>query len=195
METFVVRRKLDLGFEQRAEPKLENSRDVKIRVRATGICGSDVHYWQHGGIGKFILEQPMVLGHESAGEVVEVGKDVEDLKIGDCVAMEPGVQCRHCHYCKTGFYNLCSEMKFAATPPVDGTLAKYYILPSDFCYKLPPSMSLEEGALMEPLSVAVHVVKQVGWQGSLTDKGQRAYRRLYSCFWCWTCWSTMLCCG
>lgn len=102
----------------------------------------------------------MVLGHESAGTVLECGAKVKTLKKGDQVAMEPGIPCRRCIRCKEGTYNLCPDMAFAATPPIDGTLAKYYILPEDFCYKLPDHMSLEEGALMEPLAVAVHVIGQ-----------------------------------
>lgn len=102
----------------------------------------------------------MVLGHESSGTVVKVGDAVKTLKKGDRVAMEPGVACRRCLACRSGGYNLCEEMQFAATPPYDGTLAKYYSLPEDFCYKLPESISLEEGALFEPLAVAVHITKQ-----------------------------------
>ena len=102
----------------------------------------------------------MVLGHESSGVVTEVGDRVKTLKVGDRVCMEPGVPCRMCVRCKEGKYNLCPDMSFAATPPIDGTLAKYYTLPEDFCYKLPDNMSLEEGALMEPLSVAVHITRQ-----------------------------------
>jgi len=102
----------------------------------------------------------MVLGHESSGTVIEVGSAVKSLKKGDRVAMEPGVPCRRCDRCKEGFYNLCFDMAFAATPPFDGTLAKYYILPEDFCYKLPDHVSLEEGALLEPLAVAVHITRQ-----------------------------------
>ena len=102
----------------------------------------------------------MVLGHESAGIVTQVGSGVTTLKVGDHVAMEPGISCRRCEPCKAGKYNLCENMAFAATPPYDGTLAKYYVLPEDFCYKLPASLSLQEGALMEPLSVAVHIVRQ-----------------------------------
>jgi len=101
-----------------------------------------------------------VLGHESAGLIHSVGQAVKSLKPGDKVAMEPGVPCRRCLQCKAGKYNLCPDMAFAATPPVDGTLAKYYVLPEDFCYKLPDHMSLEEGALVEPTGVAVHVCKQ-----------------------------------
>lgn len=102
----------------------------------------------------------MVLGHESSGIITAVGDGVKSLKIGDRVAMEPGVPCRRCVRCKSGMYNLCPDMQFAATPPFDGTLAKYYSLPEDFCYKLPESVSLEEGALVEPLAVAVHIVSK-----------------------------------
>lgn len=102
----------------------------------------------------------MVLGHESAGIIHKVGDKVTTLKVGDQVAMEPGVPCRRCIRCKEGFYNLCPDMAFAATPPYDGTLARFYTLPEDLCYKLPSNMSLEEGALIEPAAVAVHVCRQ-----------------------------------
>lgn len=104
----------------------------------------------------------MVLGHESAGTVTAVGSAVTSLKVGDRVAMEPGIPCRRCARCKAGTYNLCPEMAFAATPPHDGTLAGYYTLPEDYCYKLPDALSLEEGALIEPTAVAVHICKQGG---------------------------------
>lgn len=102
----------------------------------------------------------MVLGHESSGVVTKTGSAVTSLKIGDQVTMEPGVPCRRCQQCKAGKYNLCFSMAFAATPPYNGTLAKYYVLPEDFCYKLPGSVTLQEGALVEPLGVAVHITKQ-----------------------------------
>jgi D-xylulose reductase len=102
----------------------------------------------------------MVLGHESAGIIHSVGDKVTTLKVGDRVAMEPGVPCRRCIRCKEGKYNLCPDMAFAATPPYDGTLARYYALPEDYCYKLPEGMSLEEGALIEPTAVAVHITRQ-----------------------------------
>lgn len=102
----------------------------------------------------------MVLGHESSGVVHSVGSAVTSLAPGDHVCLEPGIPCRHCVRCKEGKYNLCPEMAFAATPPYDGTLAKYYAVPEDFCYKLPPGMSLQQGALVEPLSVAVHISRQ-----------------------------------
>lgn len=119
-----------------------------------------VHYWDHGRLGGFVVEKPMVLGHESSGIIVDIGPDVTTLKKGDHVAMEPGIPCRRCEPCKGGKYNLCVSMTFAATPPDDGTLARYYVLPEDFCYKLPSNVSLQEGAIMEPLGVATHIVRQ-----------------------------------
>lgn len=121
---------------------------------------AQVHYWEHGSIGQFVVKEPMVLGHESSGVISAVGSSVTTLKEGDRVAMEPGIPCRRCEPCKAGKYNLCENVQFAATPPIDGTLAKYYVLPEDFCYKVPESISLQEAAVMEPLGVAVHIVRQ-----------------------------------
>ena len=109
------------------------------------------------------MKEPMVLGHESSGVIVEVGSGVTSLKVGDRVAMEPGQPCYHCSRCKEGTYHLCYTMKFGSTPPFDGTLGKYYALSADLCYKLPDNVSLEEGALTEPTAVAVHAVRQGGF--------------------------------
>lgn len=106
-----------------------------------------------------MLNSPIVLGHESAGTIVEVGSAVKNVKVGDRVAIEPGVPCRHCDYCRQGAYNLCPDTVFAATPPWDGTLAKYYIVAADYVYPIPESMSMEEGALVEPTAVAVQICK------------------------------------
>ncbi|KAK9351155.1 chaperonin 10-like protein [Lipomyces doorenjongii] len=157
--SFVLQKVNEVSFEERPIPALSSTKDVRIEIKQTGICGSDVHYYTHGAIGSFIVKSPMVLGHESAGIVAEVGSGVTSLKVGDRVALEPGIPCRYCDHCKGGQYNLCADMKFAATPPYDGTLCRYYVLPEDFCVKLPDTVSLEEGALVEPLSVAVHVSK------------------------------------
>ena len=147
-------------FEERPVPKLNSAHDVLVAINYTGICGSDVHYWVHGAIGHFVVKDPMVLGHESAGTVVEVGEGVTTLKKGDRVALEPGYPCRRCEPCLSGHYNLCPEMRFAATPPYDGTLTGFWSAPADFCYRLPENVSLQEGALIEPLAVGVHIVKQ-----------------------------------
>lgn len=160
--SFVLKQKDEVVYEDRPVPELPSPYDVLVKPKWTGICGSDVHYWVEGRIGHFVVEKPMVLGHESAGIVEKVGDKVKTLKVGDRVAMEPGVPCRRCVRCKEGKYNLCPDMAFAATPPYDGTLARYYTLPEDYCYKLPENMSLEEGALIEPTAVAVHITRQAG---------------------------------
>lgn len=150
----------DVAFSERPVPELKTPLDVLVAVNYTGICGSDVHYYDHGAIGHFVVKDPMVLGHESSGTIVEVGSAVKSLKVGDRVALEPGYPCRHCESCLSGHYNLCPEMRFAATPPYDGTLTGFWSAPNDFCYKLPDGVSLQEGALIEPLAVAVHITRQ-----------------------------------
>ncbi|KAG0169216.1 hypothetical protein DFQ30_003851 [Apophysomyces sp. BC1015] len=155
----VLNKPNDISLEPRGIPELGPG-DVLVDIKVTGICGSDVHYWVHGAIGSFKLEKPMVLGHESSGVIAAVGEGVKNLKVGDRVALEPGVPCRTCDMCKGGRYNLCPEMIFAATPPYDGTLCRYYRQPADFCFKLPDHVSLEEGALIEPLSVGIHATRR-----------------------------------
>ncbi|CAJ2503067.1 Uu.00g104610.m01.CDS01 [Anthostomella pinea] len=154
---FVLQSIKSTSFEQREIPKLRDEHHVRVHIEQTGICGSDVHYWQRGRIGDFILNSPIVLGHESAGTVVEVGSKVKNVKVGDRVAIEPGVPCRHCDFCRSGAYNLCEDTIFAATPPWDGTLQKYYVVASDYCYPIPSHMSAEDGALVEPVAVAVQI--------------------------------------
>jgi len=151
----------DIRLEQQAVPEPAEDQ-VLLRMDSVGICGSDVHYWTHGAIGDFVVKAPMILGHEAAGIVAKVGSNVTNLKVGDRVAIEPGVPCGKCPYSKAGQYNLCINMKFCATPPVHGNLSRYYVHAADFCYKLPDHMSLEEGALMEPLAVGVHACRRAG---------------------------------
>jgi len=151
----------DLRLDNRPVPKVKPG-EVLIKIHSVGICGSDVHYWTNGAIGDFVVREPMVLGHETSGIIAEVGLGVTNLKVGDRVAIEPGIPCRICDFCKSGRYNLCLEMAFCATPPFDGTLTRYYAHASDFCYKLPDNVSFEEGALLEPLSVAVHACRRAG---------------------------------
>ncbi|AQZ15231.1 XYL2 (YLR070C) [Zygosaccharomyces parabailii] len=147
---------------KREVPEITDPHYVKLQIKATGICGSDVHYYTHGAIGDFVLKAPMVLGHESSGVVVEVGEKVKSVKVGDRVAIEPGVPSRYSVETMSGNYNLCPYMQFAATPPYDGTLVKYYLAPEDFVYKLSDELSFEEGALAEPMSVGVHANKLAG---------------------------------
>ncbi|XP_078050501.1 sorbitol dehydrogenase [Augochlora pura] len=149
----------DIRLEQTPIEEPGNN-EVLLKMACVGICGSDVHYLVNGKIGDFVVREPMIIGHESAGVVAKLGKGVTHLKVGDRVAIEPGVPCRICKFCKEGRYNLCKEMVFCATPPVHGSLRRYYKHAADFCFKLPDHVSLEEGALMEPLSVGVHACKR-----------------------------------
>jgi len=151
----------DLRLEARPIPEARPG-EVLVAMRSVGICGSDVHYWQDGRIGSFVVEAPMVIGHESAGVVAAVGPGVADLRPGDRVALEPGVPCRRCEFCKGGRYNLCPDISFFATPPIDGSLARYVVHAADFCYRLPDHVSLDEGALLEPLSVGIHACRRAG---------------------------------
>lgn len=120
-----------------------------------GICGTDVHFLTKGRVGSFVLKKPIIIGHEASGIVAKLGKGVKNLKEGDRVAIEPGECCRICEFCKTGRYNLCPYMKFCANPPYNGNLRRYYNHMADFCYKLPDHVTMEEGALLEPLSIGV----------------------------------------
>ncbi|KAI9073710.1 hypothetical protein K1719_044334 [Acacia pycnantha] len=134
--------------------------DVRIRMKAVGICGSDVHYLKTMRIADFVVKEPMVIGHECAGIIEEVGSEVKNLIPGDRVAIEPGISCARCVPCKHGRYNLCPDMKFFATPPVHGSLANQIVHPADLCFKLPDNVSLEEGAMCEPLSVGVYACRR-----------------------------------
>jgi L-iditol 2-dehydrogenase len=131
-------------------------KDVLIKVDVVGICGSDVHYYQHGRIGDFVVEGDFILGHECAGEVIEVGGEVKSLVVGDRVALEPGKTCGKCRFCKQGKYNLCPDVEFFATPPYHGVFTNYVTHPEDMCFKLPDNVSNMEGALVEPLAVGLH---------------------------------------
>ena len=137
-------------------------KEVLVQLEYVGICGSDVHYFHHGNCGayKVNLEEDYMLGHECAGTVVEVGANVKDLKVGDKVALEPGITCGQCEFCKAGKYNLCPDVVFLATPPVQGCYEEYIAFPENMCFKLPENMTTKEGCLIEPLSVGFHAANQ-----------------------------------
>ncbi|UOF90414.1 NAD(P)-dependent alcohol dehydrogenase [Fodinisporobacter ferrooxydans] len=134
--------------------------EALIRVKAVGLCGSDVHYYEHGKIGPYVVRKPIILGHESAGEIVELGKNVKNLSVGQRVTIEPGVTCGRCEHCKSGRYNLCPDVNFLATPPYDGAFCEYITIRSDFLFPIPDAMSFEEAALVEPFSVGLHAVRR-----------------------------------
>jgi L-iditol 2-dehydrogenase len=144
----------DLRLEQRPVPQ-PGPREVLIEIRSVGVCGSDVHYYEDGRIGDFVVEAPLILGHESSGVVRATGSEVSRLAVGQRVALEPGVPCGHCLQCRHGRYNLCPDMRFFATPPVNGTLTRFVTLSEDFAHPLPAEVSDDAGAMIEPLSVAI----------------------------------------
>lgn len=152
-----------MGFEERDIPQPKDD-EVLVKLEYVGICGSDLHYYESGAIGDYVVKPPFVLGHEPGGTVVEVGKNVTHLKVGDRVALEPGKTCGHCEFCKTGRYNLCPDVVFFATPPVDGVFQEYVAHEAGLCFKLPDNVSTMEGALIEPLAVGFHAARQGGAQ-------------------------------
>lgn len=129
--------------------------DVKIRIHTVGVCGSDVHYYTHGAIGPFVVREPMVLGHEAAGTVVEVGANVRGFQPGDRVCMEPGIPDLSSRASKLGLYNVDPSVRFWATPPIHGVLTPYVIHPAAFTYKLPDNVSFAEGAMVEPFAIGM----------------------------------------
>jgi L-iditol 2-dehydrogenase len=151
----------DLRVEEVPVPSL-GPEDALVRVQACGICTSDVHYYVHGRIGRYVVESPMIVGHELAGDVVAVGEAVDHLPVGTRVAVEPGVTCGRCPMCKSGRYNLCPDVAFYATPPVDGAMSEYAVIRADFAHPLPDHVSYEHGALCEPISVGIHCCDLTG---------------------------------
>lgn len=149
------------AFIERPIPRPSDD-EVLVKVEHVGVCGSDLHYYETGRIGNFIVEPPFVLGHESGGVVVETGKNVSHLKVGDRVALEPGKTCGRCSHCKEGNYNLCEDVIFFATPPVGGVFQEYVAHQADLCFKLPDNVDTMEGALIEPLAVGFHAANQGG---------------------------------
>lgn len=150
----------DLRIEDRPVPT-PGPGQVLVEVGAVGICGSDVHYYEHGRIGPYVMDAPMVLGHESAGVVVEAGAGVNTQRVGELVALEPGVPCRQCRQCLRGRYNLCPDVVFFATPPVDGSICRYVAVDAAFAHPVPGGLTAEQAAMAEPVSVGVWAARKV----------------------------------
>ncbi len=155
MRALVLEKERSLTLRDIDLPMKLGPKDVKIAVDTVGICGSDVHYYTHGRIGSFIVKSPMVLGHEAAGTIVEVGAEVKRLKVGDRVCMEPGVPDMASRASRMGLYNVDPNVTFWATPPVHGCLTAHVIHPAAFTYKLPDTVSFAEGALVEPFAIGM----------------------------------------
>jgi D-xylulose reductase len=161
MKALVLERKDELTLRDYPLEETLGPRDVRIALRTVGVCGSDVHYYTHGAIGPFIVKKPMILGHEAAGQVVEVGSAVTELQPGDRVCMEPGIPDPTSRASRLGKYNLDPAVRFWATPPVHGVLRPTVVHPADFTFKLPDHVGYGEGAMVEPLAVGVHAATKV----------------------------------
>jgi D-xylulose reductase len=155
MQALVLEQKGVLALREIDLPLEVGPNDVKVRIHTVGVCGSDVHYYTHGAIGPYVLREPMVLGHEAAGTVVEVGSEVRNLAVGDRVCMEPGVPDLSSRASKLGLYNVDPSVRFWATPPIHGVLAPFAIHPAAFTYKLPDNVSFAEGAMVEPFAIGM----------------------------------------
>ena len=164
MKTYLLYGAKDIRLSEKPVP-IPGDDQVLIKPKFTGICGSDVHYFQHGYCGNFIPKRPFALGHEFAGVVDSIGANVIGLKVGDEVAVDPSMPCGSCKHCKSGHYNLCLSMRYfgsaSCDPHMDGAMGQYLVVPATNCYILPVGISMAQASLLEPLSVAMHAVKQV----------------------------------
>ncbi len=159
MRAQVLLREHEVEIQQRPVP-VPDPDQVLVKIESVGVCGSDVHYYQHGRIGDFLVKEPMILGHEASGTIVAVGEQVDPGRIGQRVSIEPQRSCRVCEYCKRGEYNLCPHIEFYATPPIDGCFSEYALIQDDFAYEIPESVSWDAGALLEPLSVGIAAARK-----------------------------------
>lgn len=151
----------EISYIEREVPVPEAD-EVLVKLEYVGICGSDLHFYEHGRIGDYIVEPPFVLGHEAGGVVVALGDNVTHLSVGDKVALEPGKTCGQCEFCVKGSYNLCPDVIFFATPPVDGVFQEYVAHEAKLCFKLPQNVTTLEGAMIEPLAVGLYAAEYGG---------------------------------
>jgi L-iditol 2-dehydrogenase len=154
MRVSVLRGVGDVAVEERPVPEPAPG-EVLVEIGSVGVCGSDVHYFEHGRIGPYVVDAPLVLGHEAGGVVAGVGPGVTSLRAGQRVSIEPGVPCRSCAQCLAGRYNLCPDVRFFATPPYDGAFSEYVAMPAAFVHPIPAGISDDAAGLLEPLSVGV----------------------------------------
>jgi L-iditol 2-dehydrogenase len=132
--------------------------EVLLKVATVGVCGSDAHYYLHGRIGSQVVTGPIILGHEFSARIAELGPGVEDLSVGQLVTVDPGISCGQCEPCLHGHPNLCPNVRFCGTPPINGVFAEYTLMPAENCYPLPEGIGPVEGAMLEPLGIAIHTV-------------------------------------
>ena len=165
MRAFILHGKEDLRCGELPTPEAKPGQ-VLVHVRRVGICGSDVHYFSHGRVGNFVPKRPFALGHEFAGEVVEISDAVSGFSIGDRVVIDPSQPCAQCRYCRSGRYNLCESMRYfgsaSCDPHLDGGFAEFVAVPARNCHHMPDAMTWGEAAMLEPLSVALHATQRAG---------------------------------
>jgi len=147
----------DLRIEQFARP-VPGPGEVLLKVASVGVCGSDVHYYKEGKIGDKLVTDPIIMGHEFSAWVAGLGPGVEGLALGELVAVEPAISCGECESCLHGHPNLCPSVRFCGTPPIDGVFVEYAVMPQENCFLLPAGFSPDDGALLEPLGIAIHAV-------------------------------------
>ena len=162
MKSLVLERKGEIRIRDAEVNDKLGPGDCRVKIHSVGICGSDVHYYEHGYIGPFVVKKPMILGHEASGTVVAVGPEVKHLKVGDRVALEPGIPRWDSVQTLNGIYNLDPEVTFFATPPVHGCTSTTVIHPAALCFKLPDNLSFEEGAMCEPMAVGMYAATKAG---------------------------------
>lgn len=155
VRALVLERQHELSMRDIDLPQEVGPGQVRIKIHTVGVCGSDVHYYTHGRIGPFVVNAPMVLGHEAAGTIVEVGEGVTHLKVGDRVCMEPGIPDANSRASRLGLYNIDPAVMFWATPPIHGVLTPYVVHPANYTFKLPDNVSFAEGAMVEPFAVGM----------------------------------------
>lgn len=160
MEALVLEKARQLTIRDIDPGETLREHDVRIALHTVGVCGSDVHYYETGAIGQFVVREPMILGHEASGTVTEVGAAVTNLKVGDRVCMEPGIPDPNSKATRLGIYNLDPAVRFWATPPVHGVLRPSVVHPAAFTFKLPENVSFAEGAMVEPLAVGMHAANK-----------------------------------
>lgn len=160
MQALVLEKKQVLALRDFPVEETLGADAVRVAIKTVGVCGSDMHYYQHGAIGPFVVREPMILGHEAAGVVTDVGAAVTALRVGDRVCMEPGIPDPQSRATRLGLYNLDPAVRFWATPPVHGCLRPSVVHPAAFTFKLPDTVSFGEGAMVEPLAVGMHAANK-----------------------------------
>jgi L-iditol 2-dehydrogenase len=157
MQVSVLHGIRDIRLESRPVPQ-PGPGEVLLKVASVGVCGSDVHYYNEGRIGNQVVTEPIIMGHEFSAHVALLGEGVQDLNVGQLVAVDPAISCGHCEPCLNGHSNLCPQVRFCGTPPIDGVFSEYCVMPASNCFLLPEGMTAEEGSLLEPLGVALHSI-------------------------------------